>query len=296
VFNTFLYPVLCAVIQGITEAFPVSSSFHFTVLSTWMQGAPEPSKSLSVVLHTGSFLALCLIFRQDILCMIQGFFGFCKTRLFLKHNPTQGAAQKEARHFFYTIALSILGLLCGIAVVYSIKKVFFPNFVFSLSMMAGLSLVFALFLEGVNRWQHNRFDRDARSFSFQGALWIGMSQVLAMVCSGISRLGITLTVGRMLGYSLYSSTRYSLVMGIPVLGFGIVFSLPDLAETLLANPQAWLYMTGLTFLCSWPMVHAMLWLAKRESTLLFTVYRVVLACVVLWIQLKDVAPTVVAPL
>ena len=115
-----------------------------------------------------------------------------------------------------------------------------------------------------------------------GAFLIGMCQVLAMMCSGISRLGMTLTTGRSLGYSLASSTRYSLIMGIPVLGASIIFSLPSLMQSNLSG-ILFLQMTLITLVISWPMFHVMLWLSGKESTTLFTLYRVLLGLgVLLW--------------
>ncbi len=228
-----------------------------------------PSKALAAGLHTGSLLALCVVFRQDVGALFRGFFSF-----FLKKH-TQDTV------FFKNIASSILGLVFGIIMVYGAKILFFPNVTFSLKAMTMVYMVFALVLEAANRWIKTRIHQDPRSFPYGDAFLMGSVQALAMVCSGISRLGITLTLGRGLGYSLLAATRYSLIMGIPVVTASIVYSGPELWASGLKISDFFI-MTGATFLCSWPMVHVMLWLAEKGSTLPFTLYRIGLGTWILW--------------
>jgi undecaprenyl-diphosphatase len=232
---------------------------------------PPPSKALAAGLHLGSFLALMLIFRHDIGALFRGFFS-----LFSKK-------QTQETIFFKTLCVSTCGLLGGIILVYGMKTLFFSKYLFSLKALAILYCLFALALEAVNRWNKQCINQEPRSFPYGDAFIIGMGQVLAMVCSGVSRLGITLTLGRGLGYSLLAATRYSFIMGIPVLGASIVYSAPEL-WTLDIGKTDFLIMTGATFLSSWPMIHVMLWFAQRGSTMPFTLYRLALGACVLWMH------------
>jgi undecaprenyl-diphosphatase len=274
------YYIICAVIQGITEAFPISSSFHLMVYSQWVNAAIVPSKAIAAGLHAGSLLALCLIFRHEFVSLWRGFFQ----HFGLKFGPNTGQRAQDAL-FFNGIVLSGLGLIGGATVVYIMQRLFFDAFTLSLSAMAWVYIAFALGMEWANRWQGNRLTQDPRFFSYKDSFLIGLSQVLAMLCSGVSRLGITVTVGRLLGHSLFTATRYSLILGIPVLAGSILFSLPEIVKNSPCVPIFTL-ITSVTFLCSWPMFHIMLGLSRRESTVPFTLYRILLGILVIWMQAK----------
>ncbi len=277
------YPILCALVQGISEAFPVSSSFHFVLLSYWVNQAIVPSKAMAASLHSGSFLALCLIFRQDIAALFRGGLSIIFQKrpqpATLSHHPNG----QSDRAFFMTMVAAGLGLTAGMILLYGCKKYFFPTWNPSLTAMSLISVVFALLLECANRWQHQRIHLEPWQFSKPYSAIIGFTQALAAGCSGVSRLGITLTAGRFLGCSLHSTCRYSFVMGIPIIGASIAQSWPEIVNMgFLTFAETSL----LTFLCSWPMIRVMLYLSKKESTLPFTLYRVLLGFLVLWLQLS----------
>jgi undecaprenyl-diphosphatase len=280
-----IYSVLCALVQGISEAFPVSSSFHFVLLSYGMNQAIVPSKAMAATLHSGSFLALCLMFRQDIGALFRG--GLAA--VFQKKHPS-GTLLEDHHHcenekaFFMTMIAAGLGLSMGMILLYGCKKWFFPTWNPSLTAMSVISIVFALLLEYANRWQNKRVHLEPWQFSQRHSLIIGFTQSLAAGCSGVSRLGITLTAGRFLGYSLDSTCRYSFVMGIPIIGASVVQSWPEIINM---GFLTFVQTSLLTFLCSWPMIKVMLHLSKKESTLPFTLYRVLLGFLILWLQLSS---------
>lgn len=277
----FTHSILCALVQGISEAFPVSSSFHFVLLSHWMNQAILPSKAMAASLHSGSFLALCLIFRKDISALFRG--GWAT--IFYKKNPSSTAPDSHNLHndraFFATITFSGLGLCVGMGILYGGTTWVFPTWNPSLRAMSLISIAFALLLEFANRWQNKRMPAEPWQCSKRDSLIIGFTQALAAGCSGISRLGITLTAGRFLGYSLNSICRYSFVMGIPVIGASVAKSWPEIINM---GFSTFAQTSLLTFLCSWPMIQIMLYLSKKESTISFTLYRVFLGLWVLWFQ------------
>jgi undecaprenyl-diphosphatase len=275
------YPILCALVQGISEAFPVSSSFHFVLLSYGMNQAIVPSKAMAASLHSGSFLALCLIFRQDLWALFRGGLATIFHRKYPSGTVLDHQNLQKEWAFFMTMVAAGLGLTSGMILLYGCKKWFFPTWNPSLTAMSLISVVFALLLEYANRWQHKRAQQEPWQFSQRHSLIIGFTQALAAGCSGVSRLGITLTAGRFLGYSLNSACRYSFVMGIPIIGASVAQSWPEIVNMgFLTFAQTSL----LTFLCSWPMIQFMLYLSKKESTLPFTLYRVLLGFLVLWLQ------------
>jgi undecaprenyl-diphosphatase len=260
--------IIYSMIQGISEAFPVSSSFHF-LLFTHSTGASAlaPTKAMAAGLHAGSLLALCVIFRYQVMGVFSGFFDYFRQKV------------TPDRDLFNRIFVSGLGLTSGVILVYGLKyiigKFWAPQTAVGLHMMAAISIIFALLLECVNRKNMQRMAHTPQNLPLIGAFLMGMSQVLAMICSGISRLGVTLTAGRAMGYSLESSTRYSLIMGMPVLAASILFSLSEITSSLSARCFA--EMTVVTFFISWPMFYLMLWFSQKESTMIFTVYRIILA-------------------
>lgn len=261
-----------ALIQGISEAFPISSSFHFLLFSQWMNPSVVPSKSMAAGLHMGSFLALCVIFRRQILALFRGFFQY------FYQTPKNDLFFKE-RHFFTSVVVSGLGLIAGCGLFYILGFIFktFGSATTwqdtpSLGTMALIYMAFALALEGANRMQKKRHHYGLYAFPLRDAFFMGMSQVLAMIFPGASRLGVTLTMGRLCGNSLITSTGFSLIIGMPLMAASILFSLPEVS----LKPTLFFTTTGITFLSSWSMFYAMFWLARRESTLIFTLYRLLL--------------------
>jgi undecaprenyl pyrophosphate phosphatase UppP len=71
-------------------------------------------------------------------------------------------------------------------------------------------------------------------------------------------------------------------MGIPIIGASVAQSWPDIVNM---GFSTFAQTSFLTFLCSWPMIKVMLYLSKKESTLPFTLYRVILGFLVLWLQM-----------
>jgi undecaprenyl-diphosphatase len=215
-----LHVVILAVVQGITEFLPISSSGHLVM--TWELfdrfgwQVPENTQSerliLDVAVHVGTLFAVCLYFWRDIAQIALGL-----ARL-LMGQMTPGA--RLAFHVVLgSIPLIVVGYLFKDAITETLRDV---------RIVAWATIGFAVLLLIADR--SGLTVRRVEHLGAAGALFIGLAQVLALV-PGTSRAGITMTAARFLGFERPEAARFSLLLAIPaILGAGALTGL-DLYES-----------------------------------------------------------------
>ncbi len=191
----FFHMILLAVIQGITEFIPVSSSGHLVIFQAIMD-IREPGLTLEVMLHVGTLMAVLVIFRSDIKKVIKGLFSL----LCHRKDPYGKLA-------LYILIASLPAGVVGLTLYSNIVSLF------STPVYAYIFLLFnGVFLS------LNRFWRDGKinlpDTGAGRAFIIGMSQVVTML-PGISRSGTTITTGILLKMKRESAARFSFLMSIP---------------------------------------------------------------------------------
>ncbi|MDR3151389.1 MAG: undecaprenyl-diphosphate phosphatase [Holosporaceae bacterium] len=195
---TLLQSIILGILQGITEFLPVSSSLHLAVASSLM-GLQNQRYAFDLCLNFGSLLAILAFYRKDIGAMIVG--GW---------NMLKGNTSKDGEFFGILIVSSFPTI-----VVFGIADLFFDiNFNFSMTP-------FTVIFFGVILLLCDRVAPRKKIVSLQDGLLTGLAQSISLV-PGISRLGITISAMRYLGYSSSDSFRFSLLLSIPVVS-GIIF-------------------------------------------------------------------------
>ncbi len=210
-----LHVVILAIVQGITEFLPISSSGHLNVvwqLFDWAGWAvPENTSSdrliVNIAVHLGTLLAVCLYFWRDLAQIALGL-----ARFFV------GQMNADARLAFYIILASLPIVIVGY---------FFQEQITGLQENIQL-IAWATIGFGVLLFVADRIGLTLRRIEHlgaAGAVFIGMAQVLAFI-PGTSRSGITMTAARFLGFERPEAARFSLLLSIPaILGAGTLVGL-----------------------------------------------------------------------
>ncbi len=200
-----LFPIIIlALVQGITEFLPISSSGHL-ILTHWLldgDGASEnyaQNHLMDIAVHIGTLCAVLLYFRKDVVKLFEGFFGFF----------TKGKTEKTKLTSAVIVA-SIPVIFAGI-ILHKLQ----PDFMNSLMVIAIANIVFAILLYVSDKVKVEA--KTSEDIGFKEALFIGVMQALALI-PGTSRSGVTMTAGRFLGLSRGEAARFSLLLAMVAIG------------------------------------------------------------------------------
>lgn len=249
--------VILALIQGITEFLPISSSAHL-ILPSQILGWPDQGLAFDVAVHVGTLLAVMIYFREDLRKLIIGWFG----------QFGQAGVSAESRLAWYIILATIPAGLAGL-----LFNDFIELHLRSASVIASTSIIFGLLLWWVDVRAKQNVSLEHMTLVM--ALLIGLAQALALI-PGTSRSGITITVALMVGLSRTDSARFSFLLSIPIIllsgayeGLGLV----DESEVDWIGVLVGVLVSGISaYIC----IHYFLAFISRLSMLPFVIYRIVL--------------------
>lgn len=263
---SLLQILVLAVVQGITEFLPISSSGHLVVLPR-LVGWPDQGVLIDVSVHVGTLAAVIVYFRRELLDMLRS-----------SGHLLGGDSGPSARLLRNLVVATLPVVVAGAA----LEWLRLTASVRSVEVVAWTTFGFALVLFAADRYGMTL--RRIEHMGLPSALVIGLAQVLALV-PGTSRTGITVTAARMLGFERREAARFSMLLAIPtILGAGIlggfeIYQSGDLqlgADALFA--AAFAFATGLGAI-----VLLMAWL-ERASFTPFVVYRVILGgALLIWL-------------
>jgi undecaprenyl-diphosphatase len=261
---SLLQILVLALIQGLTEFLPVSSSAHL-ILGSKAFGWPDQGLVFDVATHLGTLIAVLLYFRHELLEMARACLG-----------PVRSEEDHRHRSMAVYLALaSIPALLVG-ALAHDLVEASLRD----VRIIAWATIVYGLLL-----WLADAIGSRARNIEqidLRSALLIGLAQALALV-PGTSRSGITITMGRFLGFSPDAAARFSFLLAIPIVaaagGYGALRVLGHDAEIDWTQ-----FVLALLFAAAagWVCIAAFLALLKRVGLMPFVIYRLCLGLVLLW--------------
>jgi undecaprenyl-diphosphatase len=187
--------IVLAILQGLTEFLPISSSAHL-ILPARLLGWADQGLSFDVAVHVGSLLAVLAYFRRDLWDLLGGSASAIFER---RWNPQ---AHMVACLAVASIPVGLAGLLLQDFVALHLRSVL----VIALATIGfGLLLGFA-----------DKRAGGGAALTFQSALWIGLAQMLAII-PGTSRSGITMTAALLCGFDRQHAARFSFLLSIPVI-------------------------------------------------------------------------------
>lgn len=255
--------VVLALVQGITEFLPISSSAHLILVPVFTDW-PDQGPTIDIAVHVGTLGAVVLYFRRDIWTMLSGI-----TRL------GDGARAPGARLVFHLVIATIPLLIAGAALAsVGLDELRSP------ALIGWTMLGFGLLLYVADRF--NLTIRAVEHMTAAHALFIGIAQVLALL-PGTSRAGITMTAARALGYERAEAARFSMLLSMPAIvaaGSLIGYKLYLAGDVELGFAAA--LAAGLAFVAALAVIGLMMAWLKRASFTPFVVYRVALGGGLLW--------------
>jgi len=195
---TGIQVVVLAIVQGLTEFLPISSSGHL-VLVPFAFGWSDQGLAFDVAVHFGSLGAVLLFFRKDIKALLRGGIHV------LGGNAETIESRMALGIALGTIPAAVAGLLLAGWIEEILRN---PSFiVFTLSGYA----VFMILAD-----HFGRREREISSIRIKDAFIIGCAQALALI-PGTSRSGVTITAAMALGFERQDAARFSFLLAVPVI-------------------------------------------------------------------------------
>ena len=250
--------MILALLQGLTEFLPISSSAHLILLPR-LAGWQDQGLGYDIAVHVGTLCAVVIYFRHELKLMSRDWVRSLKTR----------ETTAEARLAWWVLIGTIPVGLCGLL---------FKD-VIETSLRSPLIIAYATIGFGLLLWwadYRSKRRRDEHSLKLSDCLFIGVAQAIALI-PGTSRSGITMTAGLMLGLTRSGAARFSFLLSIPVIVLAGLLELLDLinGDTQLPWTDFALgtLLSGITaYLC----IHYFLKLLDQVGMLPFIIYRLLL--------------------
>jgi len=257
--------IALALLQGLTEFLPISSSAHL-ILVPRLLGWADQGLAFDVAVHVGTLAAVTLYFRKDLTRMILAWIGSLRGA-----RPTADSRLAWGV-ILATVPLGLAGLLLKSIVETELR---------SPLVIAWATLLFGVLLW----WVYSRFgsDRSEYALKMKEMLFIGCAQALALI-PGTSRSGITITAGLMLGLSPRAAARFSFLLSIPAIVLPGGLHLVGLREQTARVP--WLGMvtgTLVSAIAAYACIHYFLALLERIGMVPFVLYRLALGAGLLYL-------------
>ena len=245
--------LILSIIQGVSEFLPISSIAHLVLVSKYYVFNNQ-NLLIDICLHLGSLLAIIIYFRDDL-------FNFIKNKKFL------------------------IKILIGTIPIIPIGYIFFQtgiiNQLRNLEVIGWTSFAFGILLYISDKTKIKK--KIETDFSNKSAIFIGMFQVLALI-PGVSRSGITITSGRLLGFNRFDSAKVSFLLSIPTLFAASILGTYNIYKE--GSPELnFLAIIAVifSFIFSYFTIVIFLNYIRKFSLSVFVIYRILLSLLVLFL-------------
>ncbi len=243
----FLQWVILALVQGLTEFLPISSSAHL-ILASKFAGWQDQGLVMDIAAHFGSLLAVIWYYRKDVLDLLTG-----------KDWPL------FQQLLFASIPIAITGFLFAD---------YIDNYLRGVLVIASSSALF-----GVLLWFTQRYSKN-QPLDLKSALIIGLAQCLALI-PGASRSGITMTAGMVLGLSKATAAKFSFLLAIPAILMTTTYGVLKLIQAPQSYDLAGVFtLVTLSFFAAWFCIHWFMKYIQKIDFVWFMHYRILLAILI----------------
>ncbi|PMH39824.1 undecaprenyl-diphosphatase [Vibrio sp. 10N.286.49.B3] len=255
---SYIEAFILALIQGLTEFLPISSSAHL-ILPSAILGWEDQGLAFDVAVHVGTLAAVIIYFRHEVITLFKALFG----------SIFNGERSKESKLAWMIVLATIPACIFGL-----FMKDIIEIYLRSAWVIATTTIIFGLLLWWVDK--NSSLDQTEYQASWKKALFIGVAQALAMI-PGTSRSGATITAALYLGFTREAAARFSFLMSIPIitlaggyLGLKLVMSGEPVHVGFL--------LTGIvtSFISAYFCIHFFLKLISRMGMTPFVIYRLIL--------------------
>ena len=284
--NSYLMSVLLGIVEGLTEFLPVSSTAHLRIAEALLHIDLTDAywKMYTIVIQVGAILALCLLFMGRIIEFIRTFpKGENGNRTIWNHPISLTFIA-----FAFTSASSLL-----------LRKMISKNLE-SLTVMALAFLIGGVVMWVIDAWtvRHEAGVADVEEMSLWQAIVVGLCQTLAPVFPGTSRSMSTIASGQLVGLTRSTALEFSFLLSIPTMIAATGYDLykevlrpdrstaADAVAPLVMNSERWIVLLigiVVSFIVALGVVEWFLMWVRKHGLVLFAVYRIILAIVLLTI-------------
>ena len=243
--------LILSAIQGISEFLPVSSAAHLVLVSKYYSFVNQ-NLLIDICLHLGSLIAIIFYFRNDLFNLVKN------------------------KNFLFKI---ILGTIPIIPVGYILYQTGMIDQLRNLEVIGWSSFIFAIILYLSDKSKISK--KINNDFTNKSAIFIGLFQILALI-PGVSRSGITITSGRLLGFNRFDSAKISFLLSIPTLAAASVLGIYSIykEESVELNFLA-IIAVIFSFIFSYITIAIFLNFVKKFSLNIFVIYRLILSIFIL---------------
>ena len=245
--------LILAAIQGISEFLPVSSVAHLVLISKYY-AFNNQNLLIDLCLHCGSLIAIIFYFRKDLLNFIQN------------------------KAFLIKILIGTIPIIPAGYILYQTGLI---NHLRSLEIIGWASLIFGILLYVSDKVKITK--KIDTEFTNKSAIIIGIFQVLALI-PGVSRAGITITSGRLLGFNRLDSAKISFFLSIPALAAASLFGIYNVYKEG-SSELNFLAIIAVIFSFIFAYLTIVLFLnyIRKFSLSVFVIYRILLSLLLLFI-------------
>jgi len=256
--------ILLALVQGITEFLPISSSGHL-ILLPGMLGVADQGLILDVAVHVGTLGAVMLFFRRDVAAALRG------TGDLLTGRWNTQDSRLALLLGIATVPVVIAGLILKVTGLIDQMR--------SITVIGWAMLIFGLVLYWAD--QKGELQRRAEDWNLRDAIVMGLWQAVALI-PGTSRSGATITASRILGFQREDGARIAMLMSIPTIAAsGALLSVDVIATANWSAARDGSIAAFLAFVSAYAALALMMWFLRSVSFTPYVIYRVILGIILL---------------
>lgn len=265
---SWLQLAILAIIQGLTEFLPISSSAHLVLAPQLLGWETDQGPLIDVMAHFGSLFAVMVYFHKDVAGIIAGVFDLLKRKL-----------NKNSALALNLIIASPPALALGFML---------SIFGYDVLLRSPLIIAFTTIVFGILLWVSDikgREETTTEQLTWKGAALMGCAQALALI-PGTSRSGITMTAARFMNMTRVESARFSMLMSLPVIGAGGLFALLKLMTepSGTAGLSEGLIVAALSFVTAYACIALFMKWVSKIGFFPFMIYRLLLgAGLLIWV-------------
>jgi undecaprenyl-diphosphatase len=259
------HALLLAIVQGLTEFLPISSSGHLVLVPVFLDW-PDQGLAFDVATHLGTLAAVLFYFRHDLWPMTRDALGTLRG----------GRRTRESDLAWFVVVGTIPTVIFGALFAGQISTVLRSPLVIA-ATMAGFGIL--LWVADARGGR----DRDEEQIGWRDALIVGLAQAVALI-PGTSRSGITITAALFLGLKRQAAARFSFLLSIPVIVAAIAHQFMQLLRQ--PEPADWLALSVgvvVSGVVAYLTIRGFIALLGRMGMAPFAIYRLFLAAVIVWV-------------
>ena len=254
--------LVLAIVQGLTEFLPVSSSGHLILIPAFT-GWADQGVVTDVMVHVGSLFAVLVYFWRDVLNLLGGVIDLVKGRI-----------TPHSRMATYIGLATIPALAFGAV----LKLTGWSDAIRGVEVVAYGAIFFGILMYVADIVGARL--KKMEDMTLAPAMLIGLAQAVALI-PGTSRSGITMTAARFMGFERGEAARFSFLLGIPAISAAGLFTALEAYQQGTGVPADALWAAFFTFFAALAAIAFLMALVKRTSFLVFVIYRIALGLLLL---------------